>query len=113
MTVFRKLKNAGLSKVGKIFLNRLLRRKLKNFGQITTLKVDSAIKSVFISADLHGEEATLSIQIIYCLERCGKKTLMKPIQVSCNKEWIAILATRFFVGQSLEIPKGIAKLNLL
>ncbi|MFP4657557.1 MAG: hypothetical protein ACLFMP_02590 [Desulfonatronovibrionaceae bacterium] len=102
-----RFKDYGISKGGEY----LLRRYLRDFGQVNSLQVDTRNRSVECEVLLNGESEPLRAELRqYAVEHEGDKSFISFREVTASKEWVNALAEKFFAGRRFEIPEEYAAL---
>ena len=93
------------SATGNHLLLCVLNNKLKEFGVITSILVDSKNKSIAIEVELKGEDRPVCIQIKeYVIEPNGDGSLLKMGDISFSREWMDVIARKFLANAKLSIP---------
>ena len=87
-----------------------LNHEFKRIGKMTSLIIDSANKSLALTADLAGEKEPIDIRMQYRIEEEGGRLFFVPQDVDCSREWLTVLAEQMLKAQPVrvEIPPGIA-----
>ena len=91
-------------------LRAYLNHEFKRLGHMTNLSIDSANKSLSLTADLAGEKEPITVQMRYHLEEQDGRLYLTPQDVQCSREWLTVLAEQMLKSQHLrvEVPPGIA-----
>jgi len=93
------------SATGNHLLLCLLNNKLKEFGVMTSILIDSKSKSIAIEVELKGEDRPIRIRIDgYVVEPDGDGSRLKIGNISFSKEWMDVLAKKFLANAKLSIP---------
>ena len=105
--MFRKMKDATLSKGVKIAINR----KVKEYGKMLKLNLDSKQKSIEIEVMLDGENEPLHVKVNHykLIEENGRHYLVAE-DIVTSRAWINTVASQYLHGQKFEIPEEYAKL---
>lgn len=87
-----------------------LNHEFKRIGHMTSLIIDSANKSLALTADLAGEKEPLDVRMRYRIEEEEGRLYFIPQDVDCSREWLTVLADQMLKSQPVrvEIPHGIA-----
>jgi hypothetical protein len=82
-----------------------LNHKIKEFGVMTSILIDSKNKSIAIEVELKGEERPISIRIKeYGVEPDGDGSLLTIGDISFSREWMDVIAKKFLANGKLSIP---------
>ena len=89
--------------------------KLRSFGEMTELHIDTQNKRVRVRLELLGETEPIDVDILrYSLKEEGETTCITIEEVTSSREWLTVALCEFVVGQDLAIPaKAAAVLKLL
>jgi hypothetical protein len=100
------MRNPVTSHLLKAFLNH----KLKQYGKMTTLHIDTDAKHISLTANLLGETEPIDARMTYLLEENDGRTFFVPLEIDCSRQWLALLAQQMLKDNviRLEIPSGIA-----
>lgn len=93
-----------------LLIRAYLNHEFKHLGKMTTLTIDSAKKTLALTANLAGENEPIDFQMRYQIEQEGGRMYLTPYDVACSREWLSLLAAQMLQSQPLriEIPSGIA-----
>jgi len=99
------MKDFLLSPLLKVILNH----KLKKFGHMTTLHLDTTAKSISLTADLAGEAGPIEAKMNYSIEDRSGRLFLVPQNFECSREWLTLLAGEMLQNGSfaVEIPQGL------
>ena len=91
-------------------LKALLNHKLKEYGRMTTLHIDTQAKQISLTANLLGETETIDASMTYTFEESDGRTFFIPHELSCSREWLSLLAQQMLKDNVIrfEVPSGIA-----
>ena len=93
------------SATGNRLLLSVLNDKVKEFGVMTSILIDSKSKSIAIEVELKGEDRPISIKIKeYRFEADGEGTLLRFGDISFSREWMDVIARKFLTNGKLSIP---------
>lgn len=105
--MFRKMKDATLSKGVKIAINH----KVKEYGKMIKLNLDSDNKMIELQLLLDGEKEPLHVTVNHykLSEEHGRHYLVAE-NIVTSRAWINTVASQYLHGQKFEIPEEYAKL---
>jgi hypothetical protein len=91
-------------------LKALLNHKLKEYGKMTTLHIDTQAKHISLTANLLGETEPIDASMKYVLEESDGRTFFVPQELDCSRQWLSLLAQQMLKDNVIrfEIPNGIA-----
>jgi hypothetical protein len=91
-------------------LKALLNHKLKEYGKMTTLHIDTQAKHISLTANLLGETEPIDATMRYVLEESDGRTFFVPQELDCSRQWLSLLAQQMLKDNVIrfEIPSGIA-----
>ena len=91
-------------------LRAFLNHKIKDFGQMTTLHIDTQEKHISLTANLLGETEPIDASLTYTLEESDGRTFFVPTELNCSRHWLSLLAQQMLKDNVIrfEIPSGIA-----
>jgi hypothetical protein len=99
-----RLKDTALQK-GLIFF---LRPKLKRYGELRHISIDTSKKVLTLEIDLLGEAAPLTVsQAHYRLEKEGARMFLIIHDVRISKPWIQHLVEDHFPEARLKVPESL------
>ena len=80
---------------------------LKRLGTMSTFRIDSAKKEIFIELDLHGEATPIELTIGYELPG---SSILEIKHVSSSREWIATLVNDMIPPErkQIKVPGAVA-----
>jgi len=105
--MFKKMKDAALSKGAKVAINSYI----KEYGKMLKLNLDSENKSIDLEVLLDGETEPLSVTVErYELTEEHGKNLLKIYGIHTSRAWINTIAASYLEGKSFEIPEEYAKM---
>ncbi len=105
--MFRKMKDATLSKAANIAINH----KVKEYGKMLKLNLDSESKTIELELMLDGEKEPLHVKVNHYKlnEEQGRHYLVAE-DIVTSRAWINTVASQYLHGQKFEIPEEYAKL---
>ena len=104
--MLKKIKDNALSKGLKTAINY----KIKAFGEIHTLKIDSQQKAIEVTLHLEGEERPLQATINrYELKEEGGKHYLVAHDIVTSKIWLTTVANSYLHGRKFKIPAEYVK----
>ena len=91
-------------------LKAFLNHKIKDFGKMTTLHIDTQEKHISLTANLLGETEPIDASLTYALEESDGRTFFVPTELNCSRHWLSLLAQQMLKDNVIrfEIPSGIA-----
>ena len=100
------MRNRITAQLLKAFLNH----KIKEFGKMTTLHIDTQEKHISLTANLLGETEPIDASLKYTLEESDGRTFFVPTELTCSRQWLSLLAQQMLKDNVIrfEIPSGIA-----
>jgi hypothetical protein len=92
-----------------------LNTKLRPFGEMTELYIDTQNKRVRVRLELLGEKEPIDVDIVrYSLKERNETTYITIEEVTSSREWLTVALGEFVIGQDFAIPaKAGAVLKLL
>ena len=105
--MIRKIKDKTLSQGVALALNA----KIKRYGKMLKLELDSKEKSIRMEILLKGESEPLHVHVRHyeILEEEGRHYLLAE-EIHTSREWINTVAREYLSGQRFEIPEQYAKM---
>ena len=104
--MLKNLKDKAISATVKTAINL----KIKEFGEMLNLKLNSQNKTIELKLILLGEKEPLYVRVgNYDISNEGEKYYLMTKDIKTSKEWINIVAKNYLENQKFEIPKNIAK----
>jgi hypothetical protein len=109
--VLHRSKDATLAFTTRIAINK----KLRSFGEMTELSIDTKNKRGRLRLELLGEQEPIDIDILrYSLKQNEETTYITIEEVRSSREWLTNALREFVVGEDLMIPAKVgAVLKLL
>lgn len=105
--MFRKMKDATLSKGAKIAINQ----KVKEYGKMIKLNLDSECKTIELELMLDGEKESLHVKVNhYKLSQEHDRHYLMAEDIVTSRAWINTVSSQYLHGQKFEIPQEYAKL---
>ena len=105
--MFKKMKDAALSKGVKIAINT----QIKEYGQMLKLNLNSEQKSIDMEVMLDGEHEPLKVHIKqYEMTEENGKHFLKIHGVTTSRAWINTVASSYLEGKRFEIPTEYARM---
>jgi hypothetical protein len=103
--MFKSLKDKTVS----FGLRQVINLKIKEYGEMLKLNLDSANKTIDLELMLLGEKEPLEVNVgnYEIIHKDGKEYLSAK-NITTSREWINIVAKNFLENQEIEIPKNIA-----
>jgi hypothetical protein len=109
--LLRGSKDAAIAFGARAFFNN----RLHGIGEMTELSIDTKKRTLRVRLDLLGEPEPIEIHVHeYRLKRAGEVTMVKVIEATASRPWLAEVLRQFVVGRSFAIPpQAAAALSLL
>jgi hypothetical protein len=108
MSFFRKTKDRLIEKTAPSLLNETV---MRDYGQITSLEIDSADKTLHVEVLLRGEKDPLRVEILkYEIAQQDGRTCFIAREIRTSREWISTLAQRQLVGRPIPLPQQLSGL---
>ena len=105
--MFKKIKDAGFSKGLKLAINR----KVKEYGKMLKLNLDSNSKTIELELMLDGEKEPLHVKVNnYELKEENGSYFLIANDIVTSRAWINTVSEQYLNGHKLEIPQEYAKL---
>ena len=104
--MFKKLKDKALSKSLEVAINL----KIKEYGEMLNLNLDSQNKTIDFEVMLKGEKEPLKVFVKnYEISEENGKYFLYAKDISTSREWINVVAENYLKGEKVELPEKIAK----
>jgi len=85
-----------------------LNSKVAEFGNITSLDVDTRLRKASLTAELKGESAPISIEIgSYEIVESNGQTCIRILEIRASREWLALALKRYLVGRLVPLPSSV------
>jgi len=105
--MFKRAKDIALSKGVQMALNH----KIKEFGEMIKLNLDSQNKTIELEVMLEGEKEPLHVKVNrYALNEENGSHYLVAEDIVTFRAWINTIASQYLSGQRFEIPQEYAKL---
>ena len=79
--------------------------RLRSFGEMTELFIDTKKKRVRVRMELLGENEPIDVDILrYSLKERSETTYITIEEVTSSREWLTVALQEFVVGQDFAIP---------
>jgi len=102
--MFQGIKDKALSTGAKIALNK----QLSEYGQITTLQLNSKLKSMNIKFLLDGETEPISVEVEHY--EITEDNELKISGITTSRAWINTLAHNYLEGKGFQVPSEYAQM---
>jgi len=84
-----------------------LKARMEGWGKIQRLRIDSQQKLIAVEFELNGEREPIRAALRnYRLVDEHGKTYLKGGEVETSREWLTVLAARWFEHQGVEVPRA-------
>ena len=91
-------------------IKQVINLKIKEFGKMLKLNLDSQNKTIEIEVTLLGEKEPIKVNVgSYEIIKEGEKYYLIAKDITTSREWINIMAKNYLENQKIEIPPKIAK----
>ena len=105
--MFKKMKDAALSKGAKIAINT----QIKEYGEMLKFNLDSNSKSIEMEVMLEGEKEPLEVKIDrYEITEADGEHQIIVHGVTTSRAWINTVASSYLEGKRFDIPAEYAKI---
>ena len=89
----------------------MLNRKIRDYGRMNKLEIDTKDRVISIIADLKGEASAIEVIIEgYEISYAGSNGFLQAKAASASREWVSVLLQHLLVENKLQIPAD--QLNL-
>ena len=106
MGFFQKTKDRLIERTAPGVLNETV---MRDYGQITSMEIDSADKTLHVEVLLHGEEKPIRVEIHrYEISRDGDRTCFIAREIETSRKWITTLAQQQLIGRPIPLPAQVA-----
>jgi len=104
--MLRSLKDKTLS----FGIKQAINLKIKEFGEMLKLNLDSQNKTISLELMFLGEKEPLYVEVgSYEISEEDGKYYLLARDVKTSREWINIVAKNYLENQKFEIPESVAK----
>ncbi len=104
--MFRGLKDKALAKSVEVAINL----KIKEYGEMLKLNLDSKNKTIEFEIMLKGEKEPLTVFVNnYEISEENGKYFLYAKDIKTSREWINVVAENYLKGEKIELPEKIAK----
>ena len=104
--MFRGLKDKALAKSVELAINL----KIKEYGEMLKLNLDSKNKTIEFEIMLKGEKEPLTVFVNnYEISEENGKYFLYAKDIKTSREWINVVAENYLKGEKIELPEKIAK----
>lgn len=93
-----------MNAISRLLLKAFINHKIKRFGKMTTIQIDSASKTIEFTAELAGETAPIAVRASYQIEQTEAGLAILPSNVTTSREWLTVLANEFLSSQVVRLP---------
>ena len=86
-----------------------LQAKLKRFGTMTSLHIDSNRKTIRLELELKGESSPIVVEVEnYDLLQQDDGTFLRLNRISASREWITLLLREWVPKQQIKLPRPLS-----
>jgi hypothetical protein len=90
-------------------LKSALNSKLRPYGTMTKLELDSKAKTIRLELDLEGEPNPILVEIgSYKLEQQPGKAILTLDKITTSRKWLTTLANEHLAKKPLPVPASLA-----
>jgi len=105
--MLRGLKDKAISKGLSLAINL----KIKEYGEMLSLNLDSKNKTIDFEVMLKGEKEPLKVFVKnYEISEENGKYFLYAKDIETSREWINIVAENYLKGEKIELPEKIANM---
>jgi len=102
MAFFQQIKDRLIEKTAPAVLNETV---FRDYGEITSLEIDSVDKTIHFEALLRGEKEPIRVEILcYEIMKRDGRAFFVPKKVRTSREWITKLAGKELVDRPIPLP---------
>ena len=108
MGFFQKTRDRLIEKTAPRVLNETL---MRDYGQITSLEIDSGDKTLHVEVLLRGEKEPIRVEILrYEISTQGERPCFIAREIKTSREWITTLAEQQLIGRPIPLPPQLSGL---
>src|SRR2546423_1373513 len=108
MGFFQKTKDRLIEKTAPAALNETV---FRDYGQITSLEIDSKDKSIHFEAMLRGEKEPIRVEIRrYEIIERDDRVFFVTKEIQTSREWVTTLAQKELVDRPIPLPANLSGL---
>jgi len=91
-------------------IKKVINMKIKNFGNVSKLNLDTKNKKIYLDVNLKGEEKTLELTAnSYFFKEEKDKYYLVISDVTSSRKWLTIVFKTYMDKQEIEVPKEYMK----
>lgn len=106
----KNLLNKGKDKALSVAILSILNKKIKLFGHVSDLKLNTNKKTIKLNVELKGElEPLLVVVNRYEIKEIEEKYYLIVYDIETSREWINLLSKEYFSSKKFEIPEKFVK----
>jgi hypothetical protein len=92
-------------------LKKILEPRVKRYGRLARITLDSAQRSILIELLLHGETEPVALSIgRYDIVTEAERRFLVMHDIRASREWIERLAQDFLEGRTMRIPAALERI---
>ena len=111
MGIFSNAKDRVVERAALTYLNQSL---LAPYGKATSLRLDSAARTLRVEVELKGENQSVEVDIVgYEITREGEQYYATIREVRTSREWLTTLASTQLQNRRFELPSEVGRLLVL
>ena len=107
MSLYRKARDRTVAGI----LRKFFTYRFGDIGSLTSLRIDSKLRTMHLELKLRGEERPLQVRIgRYGLVEEAGKTFLEVREIETSRPWINAALSHFFAEGRIEVPSEYARL---
>lgn len=108
MGFFQKTRDRLIEKTAPAVLNETL---LRDYGEMTSLEIDTHDKSIHFEALLRGEKEPIRVEILrYEIVKRDGRVFFVTKEIQTSREWVTTLTRQQLVDRPIPLPANISGL---
>jgi len=108
MGFFQKTRDRLIEKTAPAVLNETI---FRDYGEITSLEIDSADKTIHLEALLRGEKEPIRVEILrYEIVKRDGRVFFVTKEIRTSREWVTTLAGKELVDRPIPLPANFSGL---
>jgi sporulation protein YlmC with PRC-barrel domain len=109
--MFNNILHRGKDLALSLGIKKVINLKIKKFGNISNLSLDTKNKKINLELVLKGEEKALEVIVNnYTFEEKQNKYYLIASDIESSREWLTIILEEYIDKQEFEIPKEYMKM---
>ena len=108
MGFFQKTRDRLIEKTAPAVLNETV---FRDYGEITSLEIDSEDKTIHFEALMRGEKDPIRVEILrYEIVRRDGRAFFVTKEIGTSREWVTTLAQKELVDRPIPLPENFSGL---